>query len=311
MNRKLFKILSYFFSITFLLSFQSCVLTNSQVRLTKNYYSKLNEIDTYCRTLKEAASQVEYERRQMYPESYSDDSVMVDELIDSYQTYTNEISHSDTLLQKINVLGSYLNNYTILLPKQRTKSTGYDRRVLTAVENFSSYLPFGIGLTVYKTIYDLVTYTTRFFGIPHARKKMKEFITRGEKLVPENANYISQEFKVISEKLVQEEIMIRENYIKLLKNQKTNKEPMNYYQTYNPVFLNKYHLAFSCKELSDEIVLLLPALSQTYNSLFEETRKRKKIKSELSGMSDFNILLSRTKKHFATLSQAKGVNKSQ
>ena len=300
-----------FFIFLISLSFQSCVLTNSQVKLTKRYYSNLNDIDAYCNTLKEVSSQIEYERKLLYPETYTNDSIMVEELEAIYNTYSDEISHSDSTIQRINVLGNYFHDFSVFLPKQKATTQGYDRRVLSAIENFSSYLPFGIGLTVYKTLYDIVSYTTRFFKIPHTRKKMKEYISRGEFLVPENVLSIKQDFVAISKKLDAEKVLIKENYRKLLNDQKTEKESMDYYQKYNPIFLEKYHLVSSCKDLSEDIILFLSNLAVTHRLLVDETRKRKKIKSDLPGMNEFYSSLANTRKHFSTVSEARTKNKNR
>ncbi len=298
------------YSVLFLIFFQSCVLTGSQVKVTKNFYSSVDEVDRQCRTLNEASSTVTYERRLLSPENYSNDSNIVKELVDNYEIYSKEVSSIDSFTISVNALGSYFNNFSSLLPLQKSSPQVYDRKVLSAIENFSSYLPFGIGLTIYKTLYDLVSYTARFIKIPHSRKKMKKYIIKGENLVAGNSEYIIQELQETSRKLETEKELMKQNYLKFLNDQKVNKSPYDYYQTYNPVFLKKYHLASSALELSNALIELIPEVRNAYAALYAETQERKRIKNEIPGFSEMYSGIGKASRQYVIVNEALKQNKS-
>ena len=290
--------------------FQSCVLTNSQVRIARQYYSNLNQVETYCNTLRHAECQVEYERRQLYPESYSKDSLMVEELINNFQNYKIQSSKQDSFSIYVSKLGTYLNSCSVILPRKSSVTPVKDRRVLVAIEDYSSYLPFGIGLTIYKTIYDIVNYSVSLVRIPHTRKKMKEYILHGQEFLPSSNTFITKELNVILNHLENEKILIRQNYLKLITDQAGN-TPMDFYQVYNPIFLKKYNLAFTSKELASDLSSIIPEITRTYASLNAEMQKRKRIKKEMSGMSELNCLIAKSKKHFDSVSSSLLENKVQ
>ncbi len=273
---------------------QSCALTNSQFKTAKQFYSSVNNFDKQCTTLKEASFKVSYERRLLFPVTYSNDSTMVNELISNYEENISSQYKKDSLDIAINSIGNYFNSYVSLLPKP-SENKGTNRRVLAAIEDYSSYLPFGIGLTIYKTIYDVVNYTARFIKIPHQRKKFKNFIGKGEKLVPDNLNIISKEFSKISTKLDSEKVLVKNNYILFLKAQKVNKTPYDYYSVYNVNFLKNYNLSVLTSEMSKNMIESINKINNSYTILYNETRNRKRFKNDVIGLSQMNSQLSKTK----------------
>lgn len=280
--------------ISFAFFIQSCALTNSQYKAAKQFYGSVKDFDNQCNSLLEASTKITYERRLLYPVTFSNDSLMVNELISNYENKTNHLYNSDSLNNSINSIGNYFNSYISLLPKSsENKST--NRRVLSAIEDYSSYLPFGIGLTIYKTIYDAVNYTARFIKIPHQRKKIKIYIGKGEKLVPVNLNIISKEFTKATLMLDSEKVLIKQNYLLFLQAQKVNKNPNDYYSVYNVTFLKNYNLAVLTSEMNKNLLESINNINISYTLLFNETRNRKRFKTDIIGLSQMNINLSKTK----------------
>jgi len=261
--------------------FQSCALTNSQYKVAKQFYNSVNNFDKQCYTIKESSSKVTYERRRLFPITYNNDSIMLNELVSNYDENVIAQYKKDSLDIAINLIGNYFNSYITLLPKP-SENKGTNRRVLAAIEDYSSYLPFGIGLTIYKTIYDVVNYTARFIKIPHQRKKFKDLIGKGEKLVPENLDYLSKEFSKISLKLDSEKVLIKENYLMFLHNQQVNKSPYDYYSEYNVIFLQKYNLAALTSEMTKSMIDAIGKINATYLTIYNETHYRKRFKTVFS-----------------------------
>lgn len=311
-RKKLFKINGLlFFTFIIFIFLQSCALTNSQVKITKQFYNSVGDIGRQCKVLNESANKVTFERRLLSSESYTADSNIVSELVENYEIYYDEVSSIDSFNLSVCQLETYLNGFSKLLPVQKSNAPNYERKVLSAVENFSSYLPFGIGLTIYKTIYDLVSYTARFIKVPHTRKIMKKHIMKGENLVAEDTELILKELLVTSKKLEKEKELIKLNYLQFLKNQKENKSPFDYYQIYNPIFLKKYHLAFTSLELSNALILLIPEVKKAYETLYSETKERKRIKNEFSEFSKMFSAIESTSRHALIVNEALKNNKSE
>lgn len=298
------------FSFLLLILFQGCVLTGSQVRITKNFFSSVKDVSKQCKVLPDASITVTYERKLLYPETYSNDSILVKELVENYESYSKEITSNDSFKIKVNDIGRYFHDFTYLLPKQESGNQVYDRKALSAIENFSSYLPFGLGLTIYKTLYDLVSYTARFIKVPHSRKKIKNYIINGETKVPENLDFICKELQTISKKLETEKKLVKLNYSKFLSEQKLNKTPIDYYKIYNPVFLEKYHLASSSSELSNSLIILIPEIKKAYIALYNETSERKKIKNGIPEISKMLSVLTISSRHFVIVNDAMKQKKS-
>lgn len=263
-------------------SLTGCALSSSQLRNSNSFYSALEDIDNQILTLNKAVATVKFEREKLYPSGYSNDSTMINELVDSYQAYHKQIYASDTLFQASCTFGSYISGFRNCLPKPR-QGKGSDKKVLRAVEDFSSYLPFGIGLTVYKTLYDFFHYIVTAIKIPVHRKKVKAYITKGENLVPEKSKilleYSGQTISILDEEMIK----LKNDYASFLSSQIENKTSFDYYSLYNPVFLKQYQLAYSARELSLTLSVLLPQVSENYRYLFSETRERKRFKSGIPG----------------------------
>jgi len=274
--------------------FQSCALTNSQFKTAKQFYSSVNNFDKQCHTLKESSFKITYERRLLFPITYNNDSLMVNELVANYEENVIAQYKKDSIDNAINKIGNYFNSYVSLLPKS-SENKGTNRRVLAAIEDYSSYLPFGIGLTIYKTVYDVINYTSRFIKIPHQRKKYKTYITKGEKLVPDNLNIISKEFSKSSLMLDSEKVLIKQNYLLLLQAQKVNKNPYDYYSVYNVNFLKNYNLAILISELNKSMLESISKINASYTMLYNETRNRKRFKNDIIGLSQMNSKLGKTK----------------
>jgi len=94
---------------------------------------------------------------------------MVNELVANYEENVIAQYKKDSIDNAINKIGNYFNSYVSLLPKS-SENKGTNRRVLAAIEDYSSYLPFGIGLTIYKTVYDVINYTARYKNSSSTKK---------------------------------------------------------------------------------------------------------------------------------------------
>lgn len=274
--------------------FQGCALTNSQYKTSKQFYSSLKDFDKQCKTLEESSLKIVYERKILFPKTYSNDSVMVNELVTDCEENFIAQYKQDSITIAISQITNYFNIYPTLLPKS-SETKGTNRRALSAIEDYSSYLPFGIGLAVYKTVYDAVDYTGRFFKIPHQRKKIKKYITNGERLVPENLAIISKEFLTISSLLENEKTLIKQNYLLFLQNQSINKNPYDYYSVYNVGFLKNYNLALMTLEMSKNMTESVKSITNSYAHLFSETRTRKRFKSDVIGLLPLNTHLGKSK----------------
>lgn len=305
------KSLFLFSNFLFLFAFlQSCVITGSQVKATKSFYASVKELDKQCKTIKEATSTVSYERKLLYPESYFNDSVIVNQLVDNYEIYSKEINSTDSFAVCVNTLGGYFDKFSSLLPKEKTNPQISERKVLNAIENFSSYLPFGIGLTIYQTLYDLVSYTARFMKIPHKRKQMKKFILEGKNIVDKNSEYIVMELKETSKKLENEKVSIKENYLKFLNEQKVNKTPNDYYQIYNPIFLKKYHLASTTLDLTNSLIELIPDMQKAYEALYNNLQERNRLKNDIPELSKMYTESGISSRRYVILNDALKQNKA-
>lgn len=283
--------------------FQNCALTNSQFKAAKQFYSTVNNIDKQFNTFREASFKVAYERRLLNPVTYSNDSIMLNELVSNYEENVIAQYKKDSISNSINTIGSYFNGYVSLLPKP-SENKGTNRRVLSAIEDYSSYLPFGIGLTIYKTIYDIVNYTARFIKIPQQRKRFRNLINDGEKLVPENLNIISKEFSKISLKLDSEKILLKQNYLLFLQAQKINKNPYDYYSIYNINFLKNYNLAVLTAELDKSLLESISKINVSYTALYNETRNRKRFKNDTLGLSQLNSKIAKSKFYYSKVEAA-------
>ncbi len=284
-------------------SLTGCALSSSQLRHSNSFYSALEDIDNQILTLNKAVATVEFERKKLNPAGYTNDSTMINELVDSYQKYHRQIYSSDTLFQAAGTFGSYIGGFQNCLPKPR-QSQGSDKKVLKAVEDFSSYLPFGIGLTVFNTVYDIFHYIVSAVKVPVYRKRVRSYITKGENLVPEKSEillkYSNQAISILDEEMVK----LKNDYASFLSSQRENKTSFDYYSLYNPVFLKQYQLAYSAKELSLTLSVLLPQVSDNYKYLFSETRERKRLRGGIPGFVKMNYNIQKTQQQSAAVNEA-------
>lgn len=264
-----------------LIALNGCVITRTQVKATKSFFSSVQELDKQCKLATEASKIVEYQRRLIYPVSFSDDSLMIEELTGNYEKLFSDDSLSEKISSEIASLGNYINGFNSMLPKIQQPAKVYDRGVLLAIENFSSYLPFGVGITIYKTLYDLISYTGSFIKIPRTRKLIRNYVDKGEGVIilklPATENYL----KDISAKLESEKKLIKSNYLLFLSEQNVNKSPYDYYRSYNKNFMGKYHLASSVLELTNELIVLLPEVRNCYSVLLSYNKERNRLKGGL------------------------------
>lgn len=109
---------------------QGCSLTNSQFKTSKRFYNSLQDFDKQCITLREASYKVTYERQILFPKTYTNDSLMVNELISSYEENFIARYKKDSLDDALNYIKNYFNEYVSLLPKSVTKKELIEKHLM-------------------------------------------------------------------------------------------------------------------------------------------------------------------------------------
>jgi hypothetical protein len=266
-------------------------LTHTQVRNARDFYAAVQPAGQNCLILKNAAALVTYKREQLYPGSYRNDSLMVNELIEAHTNYQSSVSAYDSVLVAVNAINGYVSKYQKYFPEFKQVKTP-NKISLRAVEDISSYFPLGLGTMVYKIMYDIIYYTKYFLSLPWGKKNMKKYMLEGADILPKNIAIIRRHLPQYMVRLEKEQQKVKENYLQFLKNQTTQKEPSDYYFRYNPEFLSILELSKTTSYLAAESELSLSSVDTAYKRLLFETAERKRIKGFLPEIQKMEFRLS-------------------
>jgi len=297
-NNKFYLIITI--NVFIVITFYSCSITNSQFKTTKQYFLSLKDIDKKCNNVYSLNTKIIYDRKILYPKTFSNDSIMINELIEALSVRNENALSNDSFKISVNKIKNYINSFDQFLSKP-SESKQSNRRVLNAFEDYSSYLPFGIGLTIYKTIYDISNYSIRLVKIPHQRNKIKKYIKNGNNYFPSNCLITITELNKISSSLDTEKILLKNNYLKFLSEQKINRSPFDYYNNYNNIFLKQYNTIVLTQKLSDALIVLLSSSQKSFKTLFNNIQKRNKLNSDSLNLQEINLQMDNLSKINAEL----------
>ncbi len=258
----------------------SCsVLSRSQLKTIDRYYTNIENYGLYYRTLQRNLADIRYNRKLLYPKSYSSDTIMVSSLKQAYNEFQSDLKGFDKNINTINQIDSYLKEYKgyVAPPKKISNENEYTKKI----KDFSSYIPFGIGTSVYEIVFEIVIYTKEFITKPFKVKNIKRYVFKGENFIEKDIIILKKYADSVYTIINLEDSLLGKDYLVFLLNLRDKPDSYEYYAKYNPIFLDQYDKLYQTKKLTEELKLTSIPMIHTYQTLLNITSKRHKIKQNL------------------------------
>jgi uncharacterized protein YceK len=261
-------------------------LTKTQSKAVNHYFQTIGNYADYTRELNKTKAKIRLNRLQLYPESYDIDTLMIEALVKSFESYQKEMKLNPELDSALDRLDNYVNDYFLLTPN------GF--RVIKILSGGSSLIGsyFGLG----NLINSAFNYGKEVNLLPSNAKKVKKHIGNGRKVIDESADVIRQFAEdVLLNILNRENIYIRENYRKFLGDLKGKPDSYDYYSIYNTIFIRHFEIIYNTKVLANQLMESTEAIRQTHNALIHETAKRQRLRSGMAEIQALYLLIDQIK----------------
>lgn len=261
-------------------------LTKTQSKAVNQYFQTIANYPDYSKELNQSTAKIKLNRLQLYPETYDIDTVMIEALVKSFETYQKEMRLMPELDSSLSRLDSYIKDYFLLTPN------GF--RVIKILSGGSSLIGsyFGLG----NLIGSAFSYGKEANLLPSNAKKVKKHIMDGQTTIDESIKVIRQfAEQVLFTTLNQENIYIRDNYRKFLNDLRGQPDSYDYYSVYNAIFIRHFTIIYNTKVLANQLIESTEAISQTHHALVLETAKRQKLKSGMAEIQELYLLIDQIK----------------
>ncbi len=274
--------------------FSNCSpLTKTQSKAVNQYFQTIVNYSEYSKELNKSTAKIKLNRLQLYPETYDIDTVMIEALVKSFESYQKEMRLKPELDSALGRLDSYIKDYFLLTPN------GF--RVIKILSGGSSLIGsyFGLG----NLINSAFSYGKEANLLPSNAKKVKKHIADGQQMIDESTEVIRRfAEQVLFTTLNQEYVYIRENYRKFLGDLKGNPDSYDYYSTYNTIFIRHFEVIYNTRDLANQLIESTGAIRQTHGALIQETEKRQKLKRGMAEIQELYLLIDQIKNTIHTLS---------
>ena len=261
-------------------------LTKTQSKAVNQYFQTIANYSEYSIELNKSTAKIRLDRLQLYPETYDIDSIMIEALVKSFESYQKEMRLDPELDSSLSRLDSYIKDYFLLTPN------GF--RVIKLLSGGSSLIGsyFGLG----NLINSAFNYGKEANLLPSNAKKVKKHIMNGQTLIDESTKVIRQfADQILITTLNRENIYIRDNYRKFLNDLRGQPDSYDYYSVYNAIFIRHFEIIYNTKVLANQLIESTEAISQTHHALVLETAKRQKLKSGMADIQELYLLIDQIK----------------
>jgi hypothetical protein len=261
-------------------------LTKTQSKAVNQYFQTIANYPEYSEDLNQSTAKIRLNRLQLYPETYDIDTVMIEALVKSFESYQQEMKLKPELDTSLRRLDSYIKDFFLLTPN------GF--RFIRLLSGGSSLIGsyFGLGNMVSSAF----SYSKEANLLPSNARKVKKHITKGEKIIDESAEVIRHfAEEVLTTTLNKENIYIRDNYRKFLNDLKGKPDSYDYYSVYNTIFIRHFEIIYNTKVLARQLIESTEAIRKTHHSLVIETAHRQKLKSDLADIQELYLLIDQIK----------------
>ena len=261
-------------------------LTKTQSKAVNQYFQTIANYSEYSIELNKSTAKIRLDRLQLYPETYDIDSIMIEALVKSFESYQKEMRLDPELDSSLSRLDSYIKDYFLLTPN------GF--RVIKLLSGGSSLIGsyFGLG----NLINSAFNYGKEANLLPSNAKKVKKHVMNGQTLIDESTKVIRQfADQILITTLNRENIYIRDNYRKFLNDLRGQPDSYDYYSVYNAIFIRHFEIIYNTKVLANQLIESTEAISQTHHALVLETAKRQKLKSGMADIQELYLLIDQIK----------------
>ena len=262
-------------------------LTKTQSKAVNQYFQTIANYSEYSIELNKSTAKIRLDRLQLYPETYDIDSIMIEALVKSFESYQKEMRLDPELDSSLSRLDSYIKDYFLLTPN------GF--RVIKLLSGGSSLIGsyFGLG----NLINSAFNYGKEANLLPSNAKKVKKHVMNGQTLIDESTKVIRQfADQILITTLNRENIYIRDNYRKFLNDLRGQPDSYDYYSVYNAIFIRHFEIIYNTKVLANQLIESTEAISQTHHAMVLETAKRQKLKSGMADIQELYLLTDQIKK---------------
>lgn len=280
--------------LSFLLS--SCSsLTKTQSKAVNQYFQTVNSYSLYAEEMNISLAHIKLNRIQLYPNSFSEDSIMIESLSQSLKDYRYDMQTKGELKTTLVSYDKYIKDYFLLIPN------GFN--VIKILESTSVTIAgfFGLSRVAAGAFSNIKSVKIS----PRKAKKIKSHIKHGNPIVENTREQVQFYINTnVLPTLKNEHLLLKENYSKFLENIKNSHDSYNYYAEYNTIFIEHYKLILNTEKFAQNLLAVTNKISVVQNELSQIVDTRQKLESNVKNIHELYLLmneLNRTVAQFESL----------
>lgn len=267
-------------------------LHKTQKKAVHEYFQTIARFPEYPRELNHYSAKVRMNRQQIYPESFDGDSVMIENLIGSYETFQSEGSMSSSMDSVLSLMDDYITKYYSMTPDGFWLYKG----ISSGASLFGQFLGFGgMARSVSRE-------ADKNNIIKVGGRKIRNHMLNQKKQIQDISEDISAfADSILQKKLDKEGARLKTNYRHFLSELSDQPDAYEYYAIYNEIFMRNFRMLHHTKKLARQLKAGARQLITTHNKLCDKLEERNKMDRGIPEMYKLLQTMNRLQKTVNTL----------
>jgi len=250
-------------------------LHKTQKKAVNEYFQTIARFPEYPRELKHYSAKVRMNRHQIYPESFDVDSVMIENLISSYETFQMEENMSKRMDSILSLMDNYITKYYSMTPDGFWLYKG----ISSGASIFGQFLGFGSMAKNFSREADKNNI------IKVGGRKIRNHMLNQKKQIKGISGEISAfADSILNKKLDKEGERLKINYREFLRELSSQPDAYEYYAVYNEIFMRNFRMLHHTEQLARRLKEGAQQLNDTHLKLCTKLEERNKMDTDIPEM---------------------------
>lgn len=256
-------------AIAIIIAGNSCSpLHKTQKKAVNEYFQTIARFPEYPRELKHYSAKVHMNRQQIYPESFEVDTVMIENLVSSYETFQLEGYMSNRMDSVLSLMDDYITKYYSMTPDGFWLYKG----ISSGASLFGQFLGIGGMAKNFSRAAD----KNNFIKVG-GRKIRNHVLTQKEQIKDISAEISTFAGSILKNKLDKEGARLKNNYRRFLGKLNSQPDAYEYYAIYNEIFMRNFRMLHHTEKLAGQLEVGAQQLVNTHNKLCNKLEARSKM----------------------------------
>lgn len=241
-----------------------------QKKAVSDYFQTIARFPEYPRELKHYSAKVSMNRVQMYPETFGADSLMIENLVDSYETFQDETRIGNSLDSVLTAMDDYITQYYSMTPEGFWLYKGLS----SGASIFGQF--FGFGHMARQVTHQ----TDKNNIIKVGGRKIRNHIFHEKSQIRRTTDEIKHYAdSILSYKLEPESEKLKANYRRFLRALRKKPDAYEYYAIYNEIFMRNFRLLHHTEKMARQLKQGAEQLITTHEKLCDKLKERNRLES--------------------------------